>query len=265
MIKPFVLFNKEISIYMIFIMIGIFTAGILACRVARKRGHDDNDMISILLFAAIGALFGGHILYGFTNFNYMVDVVMGRIIIDSFNTFVQTSNLIFGGSVFYGGLLGSIFAGYQYGKYKKFDLKEYSDMLAPIIPFFHMFGRIGCFLGGCCYGVESKFGFVYTNNPVVQANGVSRFPVQLLEALFNLLLFSLLYYFLNRHKWKGKLLYLYLLSYSLFRFLTEYLRGDSYRGFLWGLSTSQIISILIFTVTFITGIVVYYKDKRSKI
>ena len=89
---------------------------------------------------------------------------------------------IWGGSVFYGGLLGGILAGAVYLRRKGRPLDLWASLTAPAIPLFHVFGRVGCFLGGCCYGLPSAWGFVYRYSPVAEANGVSRFPVQLVEA-----------------------------------------------------------------------------------
>ena len=99
---------------------------------------------------------------------------------------------IWGGSVFYGGLLGGILAGAVYLRRKGAALGLWASLTAPAIPLFHVFGRVGCFLGGCCYGLPSAWGFVYRYSPVAEANGVSRFPVQLVEAAWNLVLFLLL-------------------------------------------------------------------------
>lgn len=90
-----------------------------------------------------------------------------------------------------------------YVRKKGFALPEWADLLAPAIPLFHFFGRIGCFLGGCCYGVPCSFGFTYTHNLIEQANGVSRFPIQLVEAAFNLALFFLLWTLQKKGKFRG--------------------------------------------------------------
>ena len=124
--------------------------------------------------------------------------------------------------------------------------RKYIDIVSLNIPLFHFFGRIGCFLGGCCFGIPCKIGCTYTMGPIEQANGIARFPAQLLEALFNLCLFFLLNYLYKKRKMENALLYVYLIIYAAGRFFIEFLRGDEYRGFLFGLSTSQIISILIF-------------------
>ena len=145
-------------------------------------------------------------------------------------------------------MLGGIFAGALYVRKKGFALPEWADLLAPAIPLFHFFGRIGCFLGGCCYGVPCSFGFTYTHNLIEQANGVSRFPIQLVEAAFNLALFVLLWTLQKKGKFQGKRLVLYLLCYSVGRFVFEFGRGDTYRGIWFGLSTSQYISVGLFLV-----------------
>ena len=240
--------NGRIGTYMLCSLVGIFVAGIYVCRSAKKRGHDDNDFIVLMLFSAIGVLVGGHLLYGITNINgiWLLLSDWSRYV-KSFNDFIDCVSLLFGGSVFYGGLIGGITAGYIYAKVKKFDLKEFSDICAPMVPLFHTFGRIGCFFGGCCYGIESEFGYtIHGNDLIPTVNDVNRFPVQLMEAVLNFLLFLLLDYLLRKGKVKGGLFALYLVIYAIIRFLDEFLRGDLYRGFLFGLSTSQIISIILF-------------------
>lgn len=242
------LFGQNFSTYGIMVLFGVFASGIFVCKTAKKRGHDNNDYIVFLLISSIGVLIGSHLLYAITKINAIIEFVTNFSKYSAtFGDFVNNLAYIFGGSVFYGGLLGGMAAGIIYGKIKKLDLSEYSDICAPMVPLFHFFGRLGCFLGGCCYGVESTFGFtVHGNTLVPNVNDVQRFPVQLLEALLNILLFAILAYLLKKRIFSGKLFAVYLLAYSTIRFFDEFLRGDTYRGFLFGLSTSQIVSILVF-------------------
>ncbi len=249
------IFGNNVGTYMLCILVGIFVSGIYVCLTAKKRGYDDNDYIVFLLIAAIGVFVGGHLMYGITQIRVFIEVVTHLSkYITSFTAFIGIASYIFGGSVFYGGLLGGMLICVVYAKIRKLDLSVYSDICAGFVPLFHFFGRIGCFFGGCCYGIESNFGFITNDNIVNPSiNGVVRFPVQLLEAALNLGLFFLFAYLLRKNKLKGGLFVLYLLIYSVIRFFDEFLRGDSYRGFLFGLSTSQIISILLFV-----GAVVYF-------
>lgn len=263
MFPTFELFGKTIGTYMVTALLGVFAAGLFSCRAAKKRGHDENNMIVLLLVSCIGVLLGSHVLFALTNWNallvfftHLPEIIAAGELVDSFLA-------VFGGSVFYGGLLGGMAAGFLYARCgkKKLDLAAYTDMIAPAVPLFHMFGRIGCFLGGCCYGVESDFGIVFEHSLVEAANGVRRFPVQLVEAGFNLLLFVVLAWLLKKGLCKGKLFLLYLLAYSAGRFVLEFWRGDAYRGFLFGVSTSQWISILLFVAA---GCALLWQGLRAK-
>lgn len=251
MFPTFDLFGRTIGLYQVASLAGIFVAGIYACRNAKKRGLDDNDMIVFLLIAGIGAILGGHLLYGFTNYDLLIGLLQNPSGITDPGDLMEKAVMVFGGSVFYGGLIGGTAAAVFYAQKKGLNLEAYSDMAAPAVPLFHVFGRIGCFLGGCCYGVACSFGVTYTNALTQEANGVSRFPVQLAEAAFNLILFLALHRLCKQGRWKGKLFAGYLLMYSAGRFLLEFLRGDEIRGFFWVLSTSQWISIAVFLATLV--------------
>ncbi len=247
MIRNITIFNKEFSFYMIIALIGYFISGIYACYRFKQKGQDENNMISFYLALSVGTLLGGHILFGITNFYYLICLFqkLFTLSFDSVSQFFLACQFVFGGSVFYGGLIGGLISGSLYLKYKKYDFGLYADTIAPCIPLFHFFGRLGCFFSGCCYGIESKIGFTYHNSLIEAANGVRRFPIQLVEAGINLVLFIVLSYLESHNKCKKKLLLYYLTIYPICRFILEYFRGDTYRGFVGCFSTSQFISILI--------------------
>jgi len=263
MIPYITIFGKQITLYIIMSLIGAFVVGIFSCYLVKKKKKDENDMLVILLVAAIGLLVGGHLLYALTNIDVIIRLITNFDKLKSFKEFIDIIVYIFGGSVFYGGLIGGLIAGYIYIKKKKLDKELFFDIGAVMIPLFHIFGRIGCFLSGCCYGVESKFGFTYTKSLIEQANGVNRFPIQLVEASYNLILFILLFIFYKKEKFKGSLIYLYLILYPIGRFIFEFFRGDEYRGFIFGLSTSQFISILL--LVFSMGMLILQKIKSKKL
>ncbi len=250
MIPNINLLGKEITPYMVMALIGAFVASIFACYLTKKKNEDVNETIILLLISVVGVLIGSHLLYGITNIDEIIKLITHFNKLRGFNGFVNVISYIFGGAVFYGGLIGGLIVGYIYINKKKLNKSIYYDIGAVIIPLFHFFARIGCFLSGCCYGITSNIGFKYEHSLIESANGVTRFPIQLVESCYNLLLFILLYSLYKKEKLKGLLLYLYLLLYGIARFIFEYFRGDDYRGFLFGLSTSQIISIgvVIFSI-----------------
>ena len=132
-----------------------------------------------------------------------------------------------------------------------------------MIPLFHFFGRLGCFTAGCCYGVEWEHGIVYEHSILESANHVARFPVQLVEAVLNLMLFFLLFYLYKRGKATHKILLLYLLIYPVYRFILEFFRGDTYRGFVGFMSTSQFISVILFTISAVVLIVQGIRKRKA--
>lgn len=243
--------NKTIHYYMIMSLIGVLVCLFYIIKKSKKEKVDDNDYIIVVLFGALGAFIGGHLLYGIVNYKLIITFLTHLHKIKNINMLLQCFVEMFGGNVFYGGLIGGIITAFIVMKRKKMDIKKSSDFLAPIIPLFHFFGRLGCFLSGCCYGIESKIGFTYKYSLVETANHVHRFPIQLVEASYNLIIFIVISIIYKKKKLEGKLLYLYLLIYSVGRFIFEFFRGDSYRGFILGLSTSQFISIILFVISII--------------
>ncbi len=164
-------------------------------------------------------------------------------------------NFEFRGMTFMGGLIGGavvFIVGYRL--FAKEQDKRYFWRIVEFAPacivIAHCFGRIGCFCAPCCYGklTDSWLGVTF---PRIKYDGVwhyneHRYPTQLFEAAFLLILFCVFIYFiLKDKKWT---LITYCLSYSVFRFLIEFLRGDP-RGELLGVMTpSQTQSVLMFLV-----------------
>lgn len=259
MIGSINIFGRELGIYAIMALIGGLLAGFIAYRKARKNGLDEVTMIIMTLFGMIGVLVGGHLLYGITNIHNFGLFAL----VEDFDSFIAVVSFLFGGQVFYGGLIGGMIAVLIYAKVTKLEsFGGYADIYAAGVPLFHCFGRIGCFLGGCCYGIESDFGFTFHNSLIEQANGVNRFPVQLFEAGFNLILFFVFWTMMNRGILKNRLFIVYLAVYAVGRFILEFFRGDTYRGFLFGLSTSQIIAVMM--IVFVVVFMIIDDSKRRK-
>ena len=195
----------------------------------------------------IGCYFGAKILYIIFSVKHLW--ISELTFMQNFSRF--SIIMIGGGLVFYGGLLGSMIGSYIYLKVFHLPVISYFGAVLPIVPLFHAFGRLGCYFTGCCHGVpyNGVFRVVYSNSPAAE-NHKGYFPVQLLEAGLNFLIFMLLSYItLKRPKWKeGSTIGLYLLCYCVMRFFLEFLRGDEIRGSFFALSSSQCISILLIPV-----------------
>lgn len=247
--------------------------GVVACIIAlrftiKKRENIDFAYCVITsLVGAIGAFFIAHIVYAMAQHEKLFYIITHpKILFQSIPAFVYYFTDVFGGMVFYGGLIGACLGGYIYLRYEKLNVNAYSDIFAPLIPLFHAFGRVGCYLTGCCYGIKIEtplpFSEFSTDDGLIH-----RLPIQLIEATENLVIFAvlmLLLYKYNNMK-HGNLILIYGTIYPICRFINEFFRGDYIqRGFFGMLSTSQWISIFIFTFSVIM-LIIKYKRKNCEV
>ncbi|MCL2814394.1 MAG: prolipoprotein diacylglyceryl transferase [Oscillospiraceae bacterium] len=237
----------------------------LAALRAKKYGVDTRDVVYMCIFAVIGAIVGAKALAVVT---FLAQAVYrwGEIAAAGLGFWDVIYGAFAGtGIVFFGGLIGGTLGALVYLKMYKLSIPVFVDAAAPCIPVAHAIGRIGCFLAGCCYGAESRWGVEFVNSPVAPAN-VRLLPVQLIEVDVNLMLAAviLIYEICRRPEsgGKGRNLFLYLLLYSVSRFTLEFFRGDAARGIYFGISTSQIISVVIF-VAAICLFLFYNGDKEK--
>lgn len=242
------IFGYNLGTYTVCAVIGMIAAVLyVKFSVGKRVKYDSVQIINIAVVSGLGVFIGAHLLFALTNLESIVSLFKDPG--DSFSspeTVLNTFLKIFGGMVFYGGLIGGLAAGFWYIRHLKhirLDPWEYADIYAPAIPLFHAFGRVGCFLGGCCYGMECSWGFVYHNAPYPEANDVVRLPIQLFESAGNLALFFILHQMSKKPHSKGTLMLTYLIIYPVMRFILEFFRGDEVRGHVLSLSTSQWVSI----------------------
>ena len=186
----------------------------------------------------------------FIYYNAIVAIAVGFISAAAFQglyNFIENPSRGFdmnGGITFIGGLIGG--AGVFLLVYllfkKKLDGRLYDMLsLAPCcILIAHAFGRVGCFFAGCCYG-KATGSFLGMKFPELAAKV---HPTMLYEAAFLFIMFAVCSYLLLKHDFRHNLA-LYLVTYGVFRFFIEYVRGDE-RGELVGFVTpSQFWSIFM--------------------
>ncbi len=257
--------GRTLGTYSLAFVVGLLVCGFLGVLLGRVRKVEYyEDILLAMLFIAGGILIGGHLLY------FIVSIVPTlRFLADTDGlSFLDRASVFFsafGGSVFYGGLFGAIGSIFLCTKFiKTLKRSDIMDIFAVCVPLFHAFGRVGCFFGGCCFGIESKIGFTAHGNELVpMLNGVNRFPVQLLEAFLNLCIFVVVLSLFMKKKFTGELIVVYLFIYSIVRFCDEFLRGDVMRGRFLFFSTSQWISIFAFTFAVIYFVHIRPKKKKA--
>ena len=269
MLPYITILGHDITSYSICALIGIAISTVYVSFTVKNRNDLDSvQLVNIAVISGLGAFIGAHILFSITKRDmFLFALSNSDRVFSSFRSFVNSFLDIFGGMVFYGGLLGGIIAGIYYIKHLRHICLNpwvYADIYAPAIPLFHIFGRVGCFLGGCCYGIESNWGFTYHIAPVPEANNVVRIPIQLIEAGINFIIFLILHKMNKKEHPDGMIMLYYLIMYSFVRFILEFYRGDTIRGIWLGLSTSQWISLGLFVVSINILIQKKYLSKKSQ-
>lgn len=239
-IGPFTLYG-----YGLMIAIGVLAGWGTAEYRARKLKADAEHVFFLLLWCLLGGFLGAKILFWITEWEEIVSD-------PAFILWTMSD-----GFVVYGGILGGIFAGWLYCRVKKICFLEYFDLMIPSVALAQGFGRIGCFLAGCCYGKEAEGWLSVTfHNSDFAPNGVALVPTQIYSSILDFVHFAVLLYIARHKKADGQVAACYMIFYSAGRFCLEFFRGDLIRGSVGSLSTSQFISIFIFAagILLLTGV-----------
>ena len=256
---PFIhVFGLKIPSYGLMMAIAFITAIVISYIRAKKAGKNPDTILDLAIAAIIIGLGSAYLLYIFVT--YPLKDIWSSITSGSFAVFKE------GGLVFYGGVIGGALAVIGYLKLiKKERVWDYAAMIVPTIPLAHALGRVGCFLAGCCYGkcVDTPISVIY-KDPIGGAPvGVPVFPIQLVEAACNIVVFVILMLYVGKKLKRGSVLFLYMILYGIERFVLEYFRYDEIRGIFLGLSTSQWISIAMVIIGVIGMALTYKKESLS--
>lgn len=231
-----------------------FVAALAVMRRLSRHGFgglDDDQLARLIVWIMAGGIVGARLAYVAEHWSGEFAANPGAIIrIDQ------------GGLMFYGGVLGAILAIGGFARRAGRPLFDLLDLCAVGLPLGHAFGRLGCFLNGCCFGrvCQGTLGVGYPAGsltwreqvaagllPASAASSLPVVPIQLVELAANLVIFGLLLRLARRHPARGRVTSAYLLLYAVVRFTTETLRGDP-RLTQGGLSIGQWVSILVFAI-----------------
>ena len=226
----------NVPMYGIMLAAGFLLTSAVSYIRTKKRGMKGDNLILIAAFVFLCAMAGGMLLYILVTYT---PEQIGRLISEG------RWNELFGGIVFYGALIGGVLGGLLGSLVAKEDIRDYLDIVVPVIPLGHAIGRIGCFCAGCCYGqpTDSPLGVVYTHPIGGAPTGIRLFPIQLAESCVNLVIFVVLMIVSKRTSSRYLTTFLYCIFYGTARFILEFFRYDSIRGTAGGLSTSQWVSL----------------------
>lgn len=237
--------GHDIASYSVMAAAGMIAAMIFIFIRAGRRNIDFFEISLFFILEVILSALGARLMYVVVTAARMPDI--WHLLPESPKAFLNKTGT---GFVFYGGLFGALGGIGICRKILRDDADGIVEVSVPAIPLFHMFGRIGCFLAGCCFGIK-------INGKIV--------PVQLYEAFGNAVIFVVLLVTQRHSHSSEKQLGLYMVMYAVMRFILEFFRGDEIRGHLWVLSTSQWLSLVIVIpagIIMLTGS--YRKSKRQR-
>ena len=280
--------GEPVPAYFTMLMVGFAVATLQAARWTRRAGLDHDVIVDLGLVAILAGVLGGRLLHVLAD-GYFWDYVHlctdpSQVVWRVVETEAEGTRLAGawdekaglcharardclawlkfwnGGLAYYGGLFSAGLAGLWWLRREGFPLGHGVDAVGAALPLGLFFGRLGCFFGGCCFGVVTH-GSLGVSFPAFSAvseshyragllasKGLASLPVhatQLYEAGGCLLLAAwLTFYVQPRKRFHGQVLLSFLGLYAVLRFLIEYLRADD-RGHWLGMSTSQLLGLLI--------------------
>ncbi len=139
--------NWPVHSFGLMMVIGVLCAMELGKRLANRRGLDGEAYSSAGIYALVAGVIGArlsHVLENFGEYTLATRSVWENV--------KDAANLSAGGMTYYGGFLLALPVLLGYWRVKRLPLRMCIDIAAPCLMVGLAFGRIGCFLNGCCYG-----------------------------------------------------------------------------------------------------------------
>ena len=230
----FQVFFIEIRWYSLAYIFGLILGWIYCKTILIKEQKIKNIFDDYISYLIIGVIVGGRLGYVFI---YNPDYYLNNI--------NEIPMLWKGGMSFHGGLIGVILATFLFCKKNNQKVFYFLDLVAVTAPIGIFLGRVSNFINSELYGRESD---VFWSVKFIQVDNLNRHPSQIYEAIFEgLILFFILNIFYNKLSQKnGVISSLFIILYSLFRFLIEFTRSpDPHLGLVFfKLSMGQVLSVL---------------------
>ncbi|MDA0712863.1 MAG: prolipoprotein diacylglyceryl transferase [bacterium] len=248
--------HYAVSSYSFLVMLSVLLGGVIVFQKAKQDGRTIKEIVDVTLVMFLSALIGAklfHVLFEAKGHLLSTGDEAAGILDLLKDDPWHWARLFDPGYVFYGGfLVAALITAWYLRLHKVKAYWAYGDYVALALALGVFLGRIGCLLGGCCYGSSAPrifWAVVYPTEPLIALGPVH--PTPLYDAFFGLIAWALLSHFFKRKRFHGEILLWFTLSYSLWRFGTEFYRGDVERGIFFSLlSSAQIISLVVFVVSF---------------
>ena len=229
------IFSIEIKWYSLAYISGILLGWVISKKIFISNQSIKEKFDDFVTYIILGIIIGGRLGYVlFYNYDYYS------------SNLIEIFKIWQGGMSFHGGVMGVIVVSFLFAKKNNQNAFIYLDIVSLVAPIGIFFGRVANFINSELYGIETNIPWAVKFN---QIDNLYRHPSQLYEAFFEgLILFFILLYFRNKGflKTPGLISGLFLIFYSIFRFIIEFFRvPDEQLGYLiFNLTMGQLISII---------------------
>lgn len=239
--------------YGLMIAVGAACGLWLTSRLARLGGLDPDKTLNLLFWILISGLVGSRIAFVFLEPSFFLARPW------------EFFYLWKGGLVFYGGVALALPVGLWLARRWKLPLLPTMDVVAPGLALGQAFGRIGCFLAGCCYGKETQcsLGVTFSNENSLAPQGIPLHPTQLYHSLEGFLLAGLLYLVCRRKRFAGQVFFLYGMLHGAIRVIIEQYRGDWRGSFILPYITPTGLTAVIFALVS-AGAYIYLRRRAAR-
>ena len=243
--------SLEIRWYSLAYIAGIVLGWVLCKKIFIENSKINKKFDDYISYLIVGIIIGGRVGYiVFYNLNYYI------------NNILDIFKIWEGGMSFHGGLIGVVVVSIIFAKKQRQDSFLYMDLVSLVAPIGIFFGRLANFINSELFGTPTEVPWAVT---FAQVDNLSRHPSQLYEAILEgLVLFLILLYFRKKNYLKkpGLISGLFLIFYSIFRFIIEFFRvPDEQLGYLiFNLSMGQIISLIFI----LFGLILFYFKNENK-
>ncbi|MDP8259440.1 MAG: prolipoprotein diacylglyceryl transferase [Candidatus Gygaella obscura] len=233
--------------YGFMIALGFLVALVFSVRESKEKGFGSFLMQDLFFWSVLIGFLGARIVYIIIQWQYFL---------------LYPFELLFskGGFVFYGGFIFGLLAAIIFLRIKRIAFYPVADIVMPYIVLAHAFGRLGCFLNGCCYGVPTTafYGVRFPADCAAGQIAGKLVPVQLVSVFVLLVIFWVLTALKKKVNTEGLIFWLYVFLYSSARFLLEFIRYDD-RGTIGIFSVSQVFAICFIVVS----IFMFFRLKKN--
>ena len=250
-VVAFTIFGIAVHWYGIMIALGILFGVLLAFYTFKFRKLKNDYIFELLLWMLPPAIIGARLYY---------------LIFNGGPWGWEAFAIWNGGLAVYGSIIGGAVGAILFCVVRKINFLDVADVVVPSLALGQAFGRIGCYFGGCCYGVETQAPSLMCFPFSINVDGTWHLATNLYESFFSFLICLVLVLMLRKISLRGIIMGSYFVLYGVLRAVLESFRDSHEALFIGSVKVSLILSILLAVsgaIIILIQTIKFYKQKRG--